>query len=532
MAELSKLEEAKKLAEDMQRVLNEVSKGALEIPRHTSEIAELKKRWNAIDSNVAASMHDIDAAVKRELETVMVQLKSLEDRIHQALRARSQILKSKHAQEMLQAAEEAELKAIEQIMPPTVLSSPDEENIALSLVAGGRAASLEGAEQPDSAGSKPNAHYAVFSSYGHKIDVKVSNGKTTISIPTTEGMSIAEKAKLAKGLIETALLEGAYSLGQDGLPVFKLKTNDPQLASAVRAQVELLGYTYEGAALPSKSQPSGLKKLFTQDWYIKKKILELNRAEMPEILQLQGLESFNQELSAIIKKLKSSNPATVAEAKLELQQIVTLAKALGISPEELEIVLNKADPVSGANLKEVITALEHLKTKSKDVIKAKEQKIDEQMSDPKTMQHQLMRRMLEPVSTDDSKQTQRLEAVARGETGIFRTANSETGNHILASRLAASLAGYTPEQYAQFAVTLASRGPIGYNYNGPKAEQIRTELFQLVVAGAPILLTRLAEISHERAQQAHAAAPAKSQQEAPEAAPADAQPKQGPGTTP
>ncbi len=90
---------------------------------------------------------------------------------------------------------------------------------------------------------KPDAQYTLYSdTTGVRMGVRVKDGKTKIRIPLTEGLTQDEKVKLAKSFVEAALLEGAYKL-ENGVPTFTLTTQDPQFREAVKAQIELLGYT-------------------------------------------------------------------------------------------------------------------------------------------------------------------------------------------------------------------------------------------------------------------------------------------------
>ncbi|MBP9722513.1 MAG: hypothetical protein KBD64_05065 [Gammaproteobacteria bacterium] len=111
------------------------------------------------------------------------------------------------------------------------------------LQAGARSSAMHGEDTPTVKTDRPNCSYGVLpSSGGPVITVNIINGKASISVPSTEGLSTREKVSLAKDFVETALLTGAYKKDEKGEPVFNMSTHDPEFRMAVSEQLNLLGY--------------------------------------------------------------------------------------------------------------------------------------------------------------------------------------------------------------------------------------------------------------------------------------------------
>lgn len=298
--------------------------------------------------------------------------------------------------------------------------------------------------------TKPNAEYALFASTGDVINVGVKDGKTEISIPTTEGMSVNTKVKLARDFVHTALMEGAYKLGPDGKPHFTLKTHDPQFAIAVQKQAELLGYTCDignvlnHAALYKNAEASTAAYEFF-DSYIGKKIFGGSS---------YGEFAIGNQMLDISQKVE----------KLNRQEIQ--AHNPGMQPDEVE-----------------------------DILK-----------DPKRLQQEVAKQLLTTHPASSPIVKQRLDAP--DDRSIFSpsrlvdAAKSVTGRSSvspLQKKVSANLDMPVGEPTKKYAENLATMGIVGYNYGEAKTtiEKLKEKL-----AEEDFSMTDLAGLGVARAQSA------------------------------
>lgn len=181
---------------------------------------------------------------------------------------------------------------------------------------------------------KPDASYAVFARTGDKIDVVVSSGRTAISIPSTESMTINHKVALAKSFVTIGLIEGTYKK-DDNNPnqlIFIINSFDQQFRRAVKTQIELLGYIcetrggFDGITDQTKKSDSDnsnfnkvLITLIKQEKHISQKVLDHNKQEMPNA-QINNPAEVRKN---IVQNLLTIHDPNAAETN---RRLVTAAK--------------------------------------------------------------------------------------------------------------------------------------------------------------------------------------------------------------
>lgn len=298
--------------------------------------------------------------------------------------------------------------------------------------------------------TKPNAEYALFASTGDVINVSVKDGKTAISIPTTEGMSINTKVTLARDFVHTALMEGAYKLGLDGKPHFTLKTHDPQFAIAVQKQAELLGYTCDignvlnHAALYKNAETSTAAYAFF-DSYIGKKIFGGTS---------YGEFAIGKQMHDISQKVEKLNRQEIQAHNPEIQ------------PDVVEGILK----------------------------------------DPKRLQQEIAKQLLTTHPASSPIVKQRLDAP--DDRSIFspsrlddaaRFVRRRSSASPLQRKVSANLGMPVGEPTKKYAENLATMGIVGYNYGEAKTtiEKLKEKL-----AGKDFSMTDLAGLGVARAQSA------------------------------
>ncbi len=300
--------------------------------------------------------------------------------------------------------------------------------------------------------TKPNAEYALFASTGDVINVSVKNGKTEISIPTTEGMSVNTKVELARDFVHAALMEGAYKLGPDGKPHFTLKTHDPQFAIAVQKQAELLGYTCDignvlnHAALYKNAEAStAAYGLF--DSYIGKKIFGGTS---------YGEFAIGKQMHNISQKVEKRNRQEIQAHNPEMQ---------------LDVV-------------------------------------ESILKDPKRLQQEVAKQLLTTHPASSTIVKQRLDAP--DDRSIFspsrlddaaRFVRRQSSVSPLQRKVSANLDLPISEKTKSYAENLATMGIVGYNY-GPAAETAIKTLQGKLARDENVSMTDLAGLGVARAQSA------------------------------
>lgn len=91
----------------------------------------------------------------------------------------------------------------------------------------------------------PDHTYEVTATTGDKLKIEYTKGKASISIPSTDSMTLAQKIQLARNMTYFALKAGAYETDENGNITFIIRSPDIQLRTALEETVKSLGFKFK-----------------------------------------------------------------------------------------------------------------------------------------------------------------------------------------------------------------------------------------------------------------------------------------------